>query len=80
MMQAIAYVAPAKAVVDAFNALSYDEKKSSYWSEDETKAVRDAIKDHYIAEQDFRCCYCRRQVLSTWPPARCATTITWSRH
>lgn len=64
MMQAIAYVAPAEAVVDAFNALSYDEKKSSYWSEDETKAVRDAIKDHYIAEQDFRCCYCRRQVLS----------------
>lgn len=63
-MQAIAYVAPAKAIVEAFDALPSEEKKSSYWSEDQTKAVRDAIKDHYIAEQDFRCCYCRRQVLS----------------
>jgi len=64
MMQAIAYVAPAKAIVDAFDALPLDDKKSSYWSEDETKAVRDVIKDHYIAEQDFHCCYCRRQTLS----------------
>lgn len=64
MMEAIAYVAPAKAVVDAFNVQSLDAKKASYWLEAEAKVARDAIKDHYIAEQNFHCCYCRRQVLS----------------
>lgn len=63
-MQAVVYIEPAKAIVHAFEALPFDDKKSSYWSEDETKVVRHAIKDHYITEQDFRCCYCRCRVLS----------------
>jgi len=63
-MQAIAYQPSEKLIVEAFDALPFADKKSSYWSEEETTAVRNAIKDHYIAEQDFRCCYCRRQVLS----------------
>lgn len=63
-MQAVDYAGPIKAVVDAFETLPLNDKKSSYWSEEEAKAVRDAIKDHYIAEQNFYCCYCMRQVLS----------------
>ncbi|MCA1197855.1 hypothetical protein K9B35_07740 [Sphingomonas sp. R647] len=64
MMQAITYSAAEKAIVDAFNALPFNDKKASYWSDDVTKATRDAIKDFYILEQDYRCCYCRRKVLS----------------
>lgn len=63
-MQAIAYSAPEQAIVDAFNALAFEDKTPSYWSEDQAKATRDAIKDHYIAEQGYRCCYCRQKVLS----------------
>lgn len=63
-MQAIAYSATDQAIVDKFNALPFEDKKPSFWSDDQTKATRDAIKDHYIAEQDCCCCYCRKQVLS----------------
>lgn len=63
-MKAIAYSVPDQAIVDAFNALPAVDKLPSFWSDDQTKMVRDSIKDHYITEQDHRCCYCRQQVLS----------------
>lgn len=64
MMQAIAYAIPEQMIVDAFNALTFENKESSYWSNEDAKSTRDAIKDHYIAEQNYHCCYCRMQVLS----------------
>lgn len=49
--------------VDAFTARPRDEKAGDYWSDDAAAPVKAAIKTHYIAEQDFTCCYCKKQVL-----------------
>ncbi|QDI79790.1 HNH endonuclease [Methylorubrum populi] len=61
-MQPVDYTGAACAVVQTFNSLNNGSKEGSYWSDPATEQVRKQIKDHYIAEQHQRCCYCRRQI------------------
>lgn len=63
-MKPVDYSGKVKAVVDAFQARAADQKVGGYWSDNEAADVRKTIKDHYIAEQDFRCCYCQQKTLS----------------
>jgi hypothetical protein len=56
--RAIQYSAPAKAVIAQFNLMSDDEKKKSFWESPAAESVRKEVKQHYIKEQGYCCCYC----------------------
>ncbi|WP_404365821.1 hypothetical protein AB5I39_09650 [Sphingomonas sp. MMS24-J45] len=58
-MQPVEYSGAVVAIVQAFNARPPAAKVASYWSADEVNPVRKVIKDHYIGEQQQRCCYCQ---------------------
>lgn len=58
-MKPVQYTPPHQIIVDEFNDLADDEKTSAYWGLDKVSPVRKQIKDHYIAEQQQRCCYCK---------------------
>lgn len=60
-MTPVQYSAPIRAIVDAFDARQPEEKDPKYWNDDVVNPVRAEIKDHYIAEQGRRCCYCGRE-------------------
>lgn len=47
------------ALVYEFNKLK--EKKSDAWSEDKYIDLRNAIKEHYLKEQDYTCFFCRQR-------------------
>jgi hypothetical protein len=64
-MNPVEYTGPATGIVEAFNALPMPQKTGAYWSDVEVNDVRKLIKDHYIAEQGQRCCYCRREYLTS---------------
>ncbi|TGQ80252.1 hypothetical protein EN850_13295 [Mesorhizobium sp. M8A.F.Ca.ET.207.01.1.1] len=57
-MTPVKYSATSQLIVDKFEASAPDKQVGSYWSEDEVSPVRKEIKDHYIQEQNQRCCYC----------------------
>uniref|UniRef100_UPI0040485184 hypothetical protein n=1 Tax=Yoonia sp. TaxID=2212373 RepID=UPI0040485184 len=57
----VQYSAANKALIDAFDGRPAEEKDPKYWNEEVINPVRAEIKDHYIAEQDRRCCYCDRE-------------------
>lgn len=48
-------------LVNNFNALK--DKKSVSWSDDKYSHIRKTIKDHYLAEQDYTCFYCRQRMV-----------------
>lgn len=56
-MNPVKYGAACQALVDAFNAREPDQKDHNYWSDDVINSVRAEIKEHYISEQNRRCCY-----------------------
>lgn len=58
-MQPVEYVGAAAKVVADFAALPENEKVAAHWSRDDVGPARKIIKDHYIKEQERRCCYCR---------------------
>jgi uncharacterized protein (TIGR02646 family) len=60
-MNPVQYGEACQALVDAFNALECGQKDHNYWGDDAINAVRAEIKEHYIAEQNRRCCYCGRE-------------------
>ena len=61
-MNPVQYSAANQAIVDTFNSLSEDQRSADYWNRDEAKPVRKEIKDHYIAEQRQKCCYCNLHI------------------
>ncbi|WP_064695539.1 HNH endonuclease [Rhizobium aegyptiacum] len=63
-MNPVQYSQASQAVVDAFEAMPRDQQVGSYWSDAEVTPVRKEIKDHYIAEQQMRCCYCSVETLT----------------
>lgn len=60
-MNPVQYGAPCQALVDSFNAREPEQKDHRYWNDPSVDLVRAEIKDHYIAEQNRRCCYCNRE-------------------
>ncbi|MCA0057663.1 HNH endonuclease [Mesorhizobium sp. B261B1A] len=60
-MTPVQYGAVCLALVDAFNAREPAHKDHNYWNDPVINPVRAEIKDHYIAEQNRRCCYCNRE-------------------
>lgn len=60
-MNPVKYGAACQALVDTFNALECGQKDPNYWGDGAINAVRAEIKEHYITEQNRRCCYCGRE-------------------
>lgn len=52
----ISYKAASALIVAAYDAGSV--KDAARWSHDDLNGVRREIKQHYIAEQEYLCCYC----------------------
>lgn len=59
-MNPVAYSQPNQLIVDDYNNRPPAAGDFVYWSDDAVNPVRKQIKDHYIAEQQRRCCYCDR--------------------
>jgi hypothetical protein len=57
-MTPVTYSAANQVIVDAYEALPATEKSSLFWGREDVAPVRKQIKDHYIDEQQRRCCYC----------------------
>jgi 5-methylcytosine-specific restriction endonuclease McrA len=60
-MTPVQYGAACRALVDSFNARVPAQKNHDYWNDPIIDPVRAEIKDHYIGEQNRRCCYCNRE-------------------
>lgn len=60
-MNPVQYGAKCQALVDAFNAREPEQKDRKFWDDPVVNPVRAEIKDHYIAQQKRRCCYCNRE-------------------
>ncbi|MGO7242876.1 HNH endonuclease [Rhizobium ruizarguesonis] len=58
-MKPVQYSPASQSIVESFEARPPDQQVGAYWGEDEASPVRKEIKDHYIAEQQRKCCYCR---------------------
>jgi len=43
-----------------FNLLK--DKSPENWSDEKYSSVRKTIKDHYLKEQNFTCCFCKQQI------------------
>lgn len=57
-MKPVEYSNTNQPIVDSFNDLPKGQKSADYWNQDEVKPVRKQIKNHYITEQQQKCCYC----------------------
>lgn len=63
-MTPVKFSAANQVIVDAFENLPEDQKSSIYWGDDAVEPVRAEIKKHYIADQQYICVYCRRQIVT----------------
>ncbi|MBD9652908.1 hypothetical protein IB267_31570 [Ensifer sp. ENS09] len=63
-MKPVQYSQASKSIVEKFEAKPPAEQVASFWSEAEVNSVRKEIKDHYIAEQEMKCCYCSFETLT----------------
>ena len=62
---AVSYNDKIKEIVDEYNDLPFEDKKSSCWNEpitEELKQVKKHIKTHYVRFQDYTCVYCRQKI------------------
>ncbi len=59
-MNPVIYSAANKVLVDSYNGRPPEDGDFVYWDDVAVNPVRKQIKDHYIAEQERRCCYCNR--------------------
>lgn len=57
----VVYSGSCVAIVDEYNGRDTALQDHKYWSDDAVSPVRKQIKDHYIAEQQRLCCYCRKE-------------------
>lgn len=60
----VSYSESAREIVDWFNNLPADQKRPEQWNAEDVAPVRAEIKQHYIGEQNHRCCYCYVQNLT----------------
>jgi uncharacterized protein (TIGR02646 family) len=60
-LKPVEYSGTNAAIVNAFDGRAPADQSGAYWSEEEIKPVKSAIKTHYIAEQKGRCCYCNHE-------------------
>ena len=60
-MTPVQFGAACKALVDAFDAREPAQKDHNYWNDPVVNPVRAEIKNHYVVEQNRRCCYCNRE-------------------
>lgn len=61
-MRAIAYTGSHLLIVAAYNESG--SQSADYWHHPDAGTVRTAVKYHYEREQEFRCCYCKQELLS----------------
>lgn len=61
-MQPVDYAGANAAVVAGFEARDRANQSGGFWSDDAVGPVKSAIKTHYIAEQNRKCCYCDRDL------------------
>jgi len=61
-MTPVQYSAASQAIVTAFETLLEPQQSSTYWNEEAVDPIRAEIKNHYIAEQEYTCVYCKRQI------------------
>lgn len=59
-MIAVSYSVANQQIVDAYNNRPPAVGDFIYWNDAAVNPVRKQIKDHYIADQQQRCCYCNR--------------------
>jgi len=64
-MTPVQYSQASQTIVTAFENLPEVQQSSNYWGEDAVDPVRTEIKNHYIAEQNYTCVYCNRQIVTT---------------
>lgn len=63
-MTPVQYSAANQIIVDAFESLPENQQPGAYWSDPAVELIRAEIKDHYIAEQEYICIYCARQIIT----------------
>lgn len=61
-MQPVKYEGAIAAIVKAYDGRPEADKVATYWADNEVAPVRKVVKDHYIAEQQQLCCYCRHPI------------------
>lgn len=60
-MNEVKYLGKDMALVAEFNRLQ--DKSSSKWEDEKYSNVRKTIKDHYLKEQDYTCCFCKQRIV-----------------
>lgn len=63
-MTPVQYSPANQVIVDNFENLPKNSQSSTYWSDGAVEPARAEIKNHYIAEQQYVCVYCRRQIVT----------------
>lgn len=58
-MNEVNYEGKEKSLIDEFKALR--DKSSANWSDEKYSSVRKIIKDHYLKEQNYTCCFCKQK-------------------
>lgn len=44
------------------NFITSSNKSASDWSKEEFASIKKTIKDHYLKEQNFTCCFCKQRI------------------
>jgi len=60
----VVYEGSHKELVDVYNATDRDKLNHNYWNDNQVDSIRSSIKRHYLQEQDYKCCYCGKQMMS----------------
>ncbi|TJV19667.1 hypothetical protein [Mesorhizobium sp.] len=55
----VTYSQANQGIVDGYENRTAVDKDPAYWNDDAVTPVRSQIKNHYISDQQQRCCYCR---------------------
>lgn len=61
----VTYEESHQTLIDVYHSSVLKDLDPSYWNKDEVTPVRTAIKQHYIREQNYKCCYCQKETLSS---------------
>ncbi|NLS17144.1 hypothetical protein HGP16_11305 [Rhizobium sp. P40RR-XXII] len=61
-MNPVVYSDANQLIIKNYEDRSAVDQAGSYWGDDEVAPIRKQIKDHYIAEQGQRCCYCTFEI------------------
>jgi len=61
---AVSYSGNVKITIDIYNKLPETERVGEYWnnvSDSQLQEAKKYIKNHYIKQQDYTCCYCKQR-------------------